>query len=318
MKALVNAWHFAAIHSGSWLLAISISACALDDPEREGEHGGGENAPIVQVISVVSQPEAAVVGSATMAANALAEVPVRRPCPDRMQEVEGRYCPDVMHRCIKGGKSHLGEETDEPEPFYCDRYQTGYAKCFGKEEPKHFCIDEYEYPNRQGAIPTVMVSWHEARQLCEVDGKRLCGDDEWTLACEGQDRRPYPYGWERDRTACNIDHLWMKPDDGLLGSKTASPTAIQAEVDRLSKRVPSGSMPRCMSAYGVMDMGGNVDEWAVNVTLNGKPYQSVFKGGHWISGARNRCRPVTASHDETTIYYAEGFRCCAETAASNR
>jgi formylglycine-generating enzyme required for sulfatase activity len=61
-----------------------------------------------------------------------------------------------------------------------------------------------------------------------------------------------------------------------------------------------------------MDMGGNVDEWAVNVTLGGKPYKSIFKGGHWCSGARNRCRPTTESHDETTAYYAEGFRCCAD------
>ena len=70
-------------------------------------------------------------------------------------------------------------------------------------------------------------------------------------------------------------------------------------------------MPRCKSPYGVMDMGGNVDEWTVNVTFHGKPYQSAFKGGHWISGARNRCRPITVSHDENTYYYCEGFRCCA-------
>ena len=61
-----------------------------------------------------------------------------------------------------------------------------------------------------------------------------------------------------------------------------------------------------------MDMAGDVDEWAVNVTLHGKPYRSTFKGGHWMYGARNRCRPVTATHDEATVYYAEGFRCCAE------
>ena len=59
-------------------------------------------------------------------------------------------------------------------------------------------------------------------------------------------------------------------------------------------------------------MGGNVDEWTVNVTLAGKPYKSMFKGGHWAKGARNRCRPTTESHDESTFYYAEGFRCCAD------
>jgi formylglycine-generating enzyme required for sulfatase activity len=233
-----------------------------------------------------------------------------------MLEIDGSYCTDLMHRCLRGGKGHTGEVAEEPEPFYCDAYQVGFAKCLGREEPKHFCIDEFEYPNQFGSIPIVMVSWYEARRLCELQGKRLCGDDEWTLACEGQERFPYPYGWTRDRTACNIDHLWLQPNDGLLANRTAPPAKIQAEIDRLSKRVPSGSMPRCRSPYNVMDMTGNVDEWAVNVTLNGKPYQSTFKGGHWVSGARNRCRPVTVSHDETTVYYAEGFRCCGTALAT--
>ena len=232
-------------------------------------------------------------------------------CKKGMLQVKGLYCTDLMHRCVKGGRTHTQEETDEPEPYYCDGYLPGYAQCLEKEEPKHFCIDQFEYPNQAGAMPKVMVSWYEAKRLCEVQMKRLCGDDEWTLACEGPDRRPYPYGWARDRTACNIDHLWMQPNDGILGSHTASASQIQAEVERLSKRVASGSMPRCKSPYGVMDMTGNVDEWAVNVTLDGKPYNSAFKGGHWISGARNRCRGVTVSHDENTYYYSEGFRCCA-------
>jgi hypothetical protein len=135
----------------------------------------------------------------------------------------------------------------------------------------------------------------------------------WTGgACEGPERLPYTYGWRRDPKACNIDKPWIRPDDGILANHHAPPEVIEREVERLSKRVPSGSMPRCRSPYGVMDMGGDVDEWAVNVTLHGKPYKSLFKGGHWMHRARNRCRPVTTSHDETTAYYAEGFRCCAD------
>ena len=255
-------------------------------------------------------PDGAANQESGMAADPSKSTPSR--CPLQMVEVSGNYCTDVMHRCIKGGRTHTEEETEEPEPYYCDAYQPGFAKCLEKEEPKHFCIDVFEYPNQKGAIPMVMVSWYEAKRLCEVQGKRLCGDDEWTLACEGPERLPFPYGWARDSTACNIGHLWIQPNDGILGSRTATPAEIQAEVDRLSRRVPSGSMPGCKSPYGVMDMTGNVDEWARNVTDDGKPYQSSFKGGHWISGARNRCRPVTVSHDENTYYYCEGFRCCAD------
>ena len=143
-------------------------------------------------------------------------------CPALMLDVQGLFCTDLTHRCIEGGMTSAGQETDEPEPFYCDVFHPGFAKCLGKEVEKHFCIDEYEYPNEPGAIPMVMVSWYEARRLCEDHGKRLCGDDEWTLACEGSARLPYPYGWNRDRTACNIDHPWIRPDDGILGSETAS------------------------------------------------------------------------------------------------
>ncbi len=229
-------------------------------------------------------------------------------CPAGMLEVKGNYCTALMHSCKKG-RGINGTPSDLPDPYYCDEYKEGYAKCLGHEEPKHFCMDEFEFPNRKGAIPAVMVTWYEAKRQCEDQGKRICGDDEWTLACEGPERLPYTYGWKRNATACNIDKPWRKPDDGALSSKI--PERIDAEVERLSQRLPSGAMPDCISPYGVRDLGGNVDEWAVNVTLGGKPYQSIFKGGHWCGGARNRCRPTTESHDETTAYYAEGFRCCA-------
>jgi sulfatase modifying factor 1 len=194
--------------------------------------------------------------------------------------------------------------------LYCDEHKPGYARCLGREDKRSFCMDELEHPNVKGAIPTVMVTWYQAQYPCKERGERLCGDDEWTLAREGPERLPYTYGWKRDPTACNIDKRWRKPDDGALASK--DPEKVQREVDRLSQRVPAGSMPGCVSPYGIKDMGGNVDEWTVNVTLHGKPYSSIFKGGHWCGGARNRCRPTTESHDETTAYYAEGFRCCAD------
>ncbi len=229
-------------------------------------------------------------------------------CPAGMREVEGSYCTAVLHWCLKG-RTYEGQPTDAPDPYYCDEYKAGFARCLGKEDPKHFCMDEFEYPNQKGAIPMVMVSWYDAKNLCEQQGKRLCDDDEWTLACEGPKRQPYTYGWKRDASRCNIDKRWRKPDDGILSSSDRA--QIAEELDRLSQRLPSGAMEGCVSPYGIMDMGGNVDEWAVNITLRGKPYQSIFKGGHWCGGARNRCRPVTESHDETTAYYAQGFRCCA-------
>ena len=60
-------------------------------------------------------------------------------------------------------------------------------------------------------------------------------------------------------------------------------STAEAEINRLSQRVPSGEMRGCVSPYGVRDMGGNVDEWAVNVTLFGKP-QCVAKADRAACG----------------------------------
>ncbi len=97
----------------------------------------------------------------------------------------------------------------------------------------------------------------------------LCSDTEWTLACEGEERRPYPYGngYERDERACNIDKPYIWPDaEKVYGAKTSA-----AELARLDQREPSGVARGRVSPYGVHDMVGNVDEWVVNVSQAGKP-----------------------------------------------
>ena len=302
----------------SWLLLGSslLVACSPG-----GEAGKLRDAPPATSapLAPVSSASAGAPASAAPAASS-APAPVEWPpsgrCSPGMVEVEGRFCRAVMHKCIRGGRTYQGKADGSWTPYFCDEYEKGYARCLGGEKPLHFCMDVYEYPNQKGAIPRVMVSWNEAKLLCESRGKRLCGDDEWTLACEGPERRPFAYGWARDSTACNIDRPWIKPDDGILASTNKE--KVDAEVARLSQRAPSGSFSGCTSPFGAMDLGGNVDEWAVNVTLGGKPYKSIFKGGHWCKGARNRCRPTTESHDETTVYYAEGFRCCAGVPGAGR
>lgn len=299
----------AAAQSARWIVVntsgTSAPVCAMGDPVAVGNR----LSPRPGAIECVAPHQAATHDHLCLSPESVQD---SVHCPAGMLEIYGWYCTYLLHRCVKGGRTRTGADSREPEPYYCDAYEVGRAQCLGREDEKHFCIDQYEYPNHWGALPMVMVNWYEACRLCEQQGKRLCGDDEWTLACEGPERLPYPYGWQRDPSACNIDKRWIRPHNGILGSKTASPEQIDSELTRLSQRVPSGSMPGCRSPFGVMDMGGNVDEWAINVTLHSKPYASVFKGGHWMGGARNRCRPVTASHDETTAYYAEGFRCCAD------
>jgi hypothetical protein len=224
-------------------------------------------------------------------------------CPPEMVEVEGDYCPYLQQKCVRW--------LDPPTMLQCAEFDktSTQTQCSIKTEHKRFCIDRYEWPNQAGALPRYMASWIEAKASCEAIGKRLCGDTEWTLACEGAERKPYPYGdgYERDQKACNIDKPWIGPNaEKLFDARTSAD-----ELARLDQREASGSRTACVSPYGVHDMVGNVDEWVVNVSQGGKPFISGLKGGYW-GPVRTRCRPMTTAHNETFRYYQIGFRCCGE------
>src|SRR5262249_1233220 len=147
----------------------------------------------------------------------------------------------------------------------------------------------------------------EARAMCAAIDKRLCTDSEWTLACEGPERLPYPYGYKRDARACNIDKPYGFPNANRIYSPFLN---IQNdELTRLARREPSGANTGCASPFGAIDMTGNVDEWVINES--GKPFKSGLKGGWW-GPVRTRCRPMTTAHEPTFRYYQIGFRCCGD------
>lgn len=219
-------------------------------------------------------------------------------CGENQVEVDGDYCPALEQKCIRW----MDPETTIPRR--CSEFApTG--KCQGKTIKKHFCIDKFEYPNKLGEKPVVMKTWYEAADACKAQGKRLCGDSEWTLACEGQERLPYPYGYERNSQACNID----KPHPDVNEAAMANPLTRDAEVARLWQGENSGSREACVSPFGAMDMTGNVDEWVINES--GMPYKSGLKGGYW-GPVRDRCRPMTTAHYENFVFYQIGFRCCGD------
>jgi sulfatase-modifying factor enzyme 1 len=223
-------------------------------------------------------------------------------CGENQVEVEGDYCPALEQKCIRW----MDPETTVPRR--CSEFAPTGA-CQGKTIKKHFCIDKYEYPNKLGEKPVVMKTWYEAADACKTQGKRLCGDSEWTLACEGQERLPYPYGYERNAQACNID----KPHPDVNEAAMADPRTRDAEVARLWQGENSGSRESCVSPFGAMDMTGNVDEWVINES--GMPYKSGLKGGYW-GPVRDRCRPMTTAHYEQFVFYQIGFRCCADAAGT--
>jgi formylglycine-generating enzyme required for sulfatase activity len=227
--------------------------------------------------------------------------------------VSGLYCPRVERECL------------DPEPNFANHITLCHAfahetHCVAPEEERAFCIDELEYPNTKGAHPPWMVTWADAQATCESKGKRLCFESEWTMACEGPERTPFPYGWERDNTACNIDNEYIAPSIDKMNAidpPDAGDAAVQApELARLDQSVPSGALARCVSGYGARDMTGNFDEWVTSdapVPSGGADVgkYAALKGGAW-GHVRNACRPVTTSHAPEWSYYFVSFRCCAD------
>jgi hypothetical protein len=223
----------------------------------------------------------------------------RASCPANMRFVEGMHCPMPVHECLE----FLSVERDR-----CKEYAPK-SPCVGTPSPMRFCIDDFEYPNRNGEKPMVRVTYLQAKSLCAQTKKRLCTATEWELACEGPERLPYPTGFRRDSNRCNFD----RPNIVANLDALANPLTSESEFARVDQREPSGMRPDCVSFYGVHDMAGNVDEWVLNERghLNMPPFRSALKGGYW-GRVRNRCRPTTTDHNEWHSGYQVGFRCCSD------
>jgi hypothetical protein len=209
-------------------------------------------------------------------------------CPADMILVSGQYCPEPAQTCLRW--------LDPPgayREYRCAEYASP-AKCTGERHAERFCIDREEYVKPGDDLPLAHQSWTSAGAICAAQSKRLCLESEWQFACEGEEMRPYPYGFRRDATACNIDR-----------SELGHPNAGLRDL-----RAKTSEYPACLSPFGVHDMSGNVEEWA---TLDdGKaPQRSTMKGAWWLPG-KNTCRARTLGHGEVYEGAQVGVRCCAD------
>lgn len=243
------------------------------------------------------------------AAAAAASTPGAAPaCPEDMVLVEGRFCPAADERCDE----HDPEYVANPEKSERCRKFVEPSRCVSEQRVLlRYCVDRYEWPNRKGDLPTVLVDFGDARKACESAGKRLCDENEWLFACEGEEMLPYVNGYVRDATACVIDRPYIERPRRLerWDACMTSP-GCRRDFERVDQRQPSGSFDRCASPFGVHDMNGNVNEW---VSLPGEryPHRSALKGGWW-GPVRDRCRPTVRFHDESDYGYEIGFRCCQD------
>lgn len=331
----------AALVAGAAALLVAMGGC---NQERSGgadpAAGSASSAPVAPgsaspaALATAGAPDAAADAPASDAAVDAAEgdaagdsdgLPgTSEGCPDDMVLVAGGYCPSVEQNCVehhdeykndeakKKKKREKGEEAGKSTVSErCLRYDEP-SKCLSKERrPMRYCVDRYEWPNKKGEVPMLLISWTDAKKTCESIGKRLCTEDEFNFACEGEAMLPYTYGYVRDATKCNIDKPYRKRRKKLSKyEKCMEKPACKEELAHLDQRLPAGSMPACVSPFGVYDLNGNINEW---VYRPGEEYpnRSGLKGGWW-GPVRGRCRPTVGFHKEEDYGYEEGFRCCKD------
>lgn len=229
----------------------------------------------------------ATAASAPPSADSPTEVLSEALCPEGMVWVGAKVCAVYQHRCAKR------------EGLVCRAYEPAVCR---SGQNLRFCIDRFEYPNIPGMLPAAVVTFAQARTACEEEGKRLCTEAEWALACEGERGLAYPYGNDREDRACNVGQTIP----ALRPEELWDPRGVSAAVSRVDRRVPSGATERCTSPFGVRDLIGNIEEW---VSSDASGFHGALRGGQYTD-ADPTCRTVREMHDPSYRSFHTGFRCC--------
>jgi len=115
------------------------------------------------------------------------------------------------------------------------------------DTPKHWKYGTI--PNGKENHPVVNISWRDAVAFCDWAGVQLPNEAQWEKASRGTNGRTHPWG-----NGAPTDRLCN------FSSKIGDTTSI-------------GNYPDGISAYGCLDMAGNVWEWTASQKKN-YPYSS--------------------------------------------
>jgi hypothetical protein len=162
-------------------------------------------------------------------------------------------------QCLQGLEG-LELQTPEQKALCGAEYMVPVYKG-GRPETAAFCIDIFEFPNKPCELPMVWTAPSAAAAVCAWQGKRLCAQEEWNLACRGDPAggpdQIYAYGNELDLHICNAS----KPHEFSDGRRVCNVhDAQKAWATCSTDTEPAGSFPKCRSRFGVFDQHGNVAE----------------------------------------------------------
>ncbi|NWG16376.1 MAG: SUMF1/EgtB/PvdO family nonheme iron enzyme [Chloroflexi bacterium] len=159
--------------------------------------------------------------------------------------------------------------------------------------------------------PVTGITWYGARKYCATLNRRLPTEAEWERAARGPQNFLYPWGSTFDTTLANTSR--PRVDAALDGAE------------------PVGTYPLGASAYGMLDMAGNVAEWVsdwysptfytqqaqsaaaiINPTGPVAGTEKVVRGGSWDAVPFFARSVHRQSFDPASQALWIGFRCAAD------
>ncbi|HEX9163735.1 MAG TPA: SUMF1/EgtB/PvdO family nonheme iron enzyme [Thermoanaerobaculia bacterium] len=199
---------------------------------------------------------------------------------------------------FEGGTLHPAGHADEVDvaPFLIDVTEvttSEYRECVRSGA----CAEAAKGPactyfdEGAGRLPINCVTWEHAVDYCKWLDKRLPTEAEWEWAARGGTAaRKFPWG-----DAMPVNQLcWNGAGNPLGKGQRRGPC-------------PIGSYPKGNTPEGLVDMGGNVQEWTSNVWKVGG---RIVRGGGWThEDFDDLLTTRRATYNAAKADASIGFRC---------
>jgi formylglycine-generating enzyme required for sulfatase activity len=172
-------------------------------------------------------------------------------------------------------QSEMPAQETWTDRFGIDRTEVtnaAYRRCvlLGRCTPSRIADDHPDLGDPR--MPVAGISYAEAQAYCRFVSGRLPTEDEWERAARGSTRNRFPWGRNYDPGLANHGRSPLGPDAS----------------DGFAMAAPVGSFPHGASAYGLLDVAGNVWEWTSSAPrpddlgLGADPERfRVVRGGSW-------------------------------------